>query len=70
MNANFRWTKGRGNTKFFYTYEQLAQITGLSVTTIRQYVWKKRLDPKDLVSIVRFLQPYIQEAQPDGQIQG
>lgn len=54
-----RWTNGRGNTKFYFTYEDLADITGLKPSTIRQYVWKKELDPKNIKSVAAFLMPYL-----------
>ena len=59
MDANIRWTKGRGATKFSFTYEDLAQITGLNINTLRQYAWNKRFDPKNLSSVVLFLAPYL-----------
>ena len=59
MNNENRWKKGRGNTKFYFTYNDLSKITGLSVGTLRNYSYQKRFNPKDLMSITIFLEPYV-----------
>lgn len=50
-----RWNKGRGYTKFYYTYADIAQVTGLPIQTIRKHVSKKRFIPGNLKSLFRYL---------------
>ena len=54
-----RWTGGRIPNRFSFTYEDISSLTRLSVGTIRQYVNQKKLDPKDLGSLVHFVAPYL-----------
>lgn len=51
--------KERGPAKFYFTYEDIAAATGLSVATVRKKKSHGELDPKDFLSVLRFCQRYM-----------
>jgi hypothetical protein len=51
----YRRSQVRGPKKFYYTYEDISSVTGLSVKTLIQYVWRKSFDPYDLDSLMKFI---------------
>lgn len=50
---------GKSSHKFKYTYKDIADITGLKVETIRQYVFRKKFNPYNLASVVKFIAEYL-----------
>lgn len=50
---------GKKPTKFKFTYQDLADITRLTVPTLRRYAHLGKFDPRDLVSVVKFVAPYL-----------
>lgn len=46
---------GRGYSKFYYTFKDMANITGLKVETVREYGQKGKFNPRDLLSVSKFL---------------
>lgn len=51
-----RWNKGRQPTKFYFTYQDIADIVGLDVETVRKYSRDGAFDPNDLKSVVKFIE--------------
>ena len=49
------WNKGASPKRFYFTYSDLMELTGLSYGTLQQYVYKKKLDPKKLGSVIEFV---------------
>ena len=49
---------GRHPTKFTYTYNDIAELTGLSLQTVRIYASRRKLDPYDLRSVITFVNSY------------
>lgn len=51
--------KGGSPKKFYFTYADLAEVTGLTAATIKLYVHQKKFDPTNLLSVVRFVAQYL-----------
>lgn len=49
------WNKGKSPHKFKYTYQDIADITGLSLHTIWKYAQLGKFDPHSLESVARFI---------------
>lgn len=50
--------KGRGATKFAYTFQTLADLTKLKVGTVRKHARSKVFDPKSLESVIEYICKY------------
>jgi hypothetical protein len=37
------------------TYSTIAELSGLTDTAVRRYAWRKKYDPHDLESTLRFI---------------
>lgn len=56
-----RFGKGRYPSKFFFTYEDYANVFGLSVEAVRKHAQRGNYDPNDLVSVLEFLNNRLNE---------
>jgi hypothetical protein len=43
---------GRGPRRFRFTYEDYARVFGVTVDTVRHWVWSGKLDPDRLESVL------------------
>ena len=48
--------EGRSPTRFSFTYEDFAQVFGCSVAAARKHAQRGNFDPRDLISILEFIQ--------------
>jgi len=48
-------SKGGVPKRFYYTYQDIANLSGLTASTIQKYATTGRLDPHSLESVVDFL---------------
>jgi hypothetical protein len=48
--------KGRSPTRFSFTYEDFAQAIGCSIEAARKHAQRGNYNPKDLMSILEFVQ--------------
>lgn len=53
--------KGRGPSKFSFTYEDYSVLSGLSIEAVRKHAQRGNFDPKDLISVLEFVQRQIQD---------
>ena len=51
----YRWTHGKQQVKFKYTYSDIARLSGLSVNTLYVYKHNKKLNPYSLESVIEFI---------------
>jgi hypothetical protein len=51
----YRWRGGRGYRQLKFTYEDIAQIKGVSLQAVRSAVSNGILNPDDLQSICQYL---------------
>lgn len=61
MITNFsgkQWTEGRSATKYTYTVDDIARLTGLKRKTIWNYTTQGKLIPSSLESVVHFISYY------------
>lgn len=54
MDEN-RWTKGKSYHKYCYTVQDISQITGRAIGTIRNDMSKKKLIMDDLRSVAEYI---------------
>ena len=54
-----RWTKGKSYHRYFYTVKDLAECTGLSAKTVRNFFTKNRLSFRNLTDVFKFLRQYL-----------
>lgn len=47
--------KGKGYTKYFYTLEDIAKVSGTEVNTIRQHMLRQKIDPTRLESVLEYI---------------
>lgn len=47
--------KGTEGTLGKWTYADLSRLSGYSPNTVRLYAWRKKYDPHDLDSVLRFI---------------
>ena len=43
----------RGKKKYFYTIEHLAKLFAVPETTIKGWIWRKKLDPTDIRKVLK-----------------
>jgi hypothetical protein len=54
--SNFtRWTGGKKPTKFFYTYQDIAKLSSLTLNTVRTYASRGKFNPADLHSVITLI---------------
>ncbi len=51
----FRWSKGRSETKYTYTLSDIARLKGVKVPAIRKAIQRNRLNPADLASVISYI---------------
>lgn len=49
------WAKGKRPHKFTYTYQDIADLTHHTLSSIRAYASRKKFNPRSLESVVRFI---------------
>lgn len=49
-----RWKNGGSYKKYYYTVKDISEITGRSIGTIRNDIYKKRLIMDDLSSVIKY----------------
>ena len=47
--------KGKGFTKYFYTLENISEVSSTPVNTIRQHMLRQKVDPNSLASVVEYV---------------
>lgn len=52
--------KGRSPTRFHFTYESLSEVSGLSVAAVRKHAQRGSFNPKDLLSVLEFVNHRLQ----------
>ena len=50
-----RWKSGRSYTKYWFTVQDISNVTGRKEATIRQDVCQRKLDMKDLLSVSNYI---------------
>ena len=60
-----RFGQGKSEHKFTYTYSDIARLTKLTKNTIKLYVYQKKFDPNDLLSVIQFIVKYIKNQKLD-----
>ena len=45
--------------QYRFTNEDLAEVTGKSVEAIRQDIYRGKLDPNDLLSVLKYVSKYV-----------
>ncbi len=54
-NSPRGYGRGRSPKKFFYSYEDIAQLTGTSVQAARKHAQRGNFNPNSLLSILEFV---------------
>jgi hypothetical protein len=57
--------KGRSPTRFSFTYEDFAQAMGCSIEAARKHAQRGNYNPKDLMSILEFVQTKLSKDNGD-----
>lgn len=57
--------KGRSPTRFSFTYEDFAQAMGCSIEAARKHAQRGNYNPKDLMSILEFVQTKLSKESGD-----
>lgn len=57
--------KGRSPTRFSFTYEDFAQAMGCSIEAARKHAQRGNYNPKDLMSILEFVQTKLSKDSGD-----
>lgn len=57
--------KGRSPTRFSFTYEDFAQAMGCSIEAARKHAQRGNYNPKDLMSILEFVQAKLSKENGD-----
>lgn len=57
--------KGRSPTRFSFTYEDFAQAFGCSIEAARKHAQRGNYNPKDLMSILEFVQAKLSKDNGD-----
>lgn len=52
--------RGRSPTKFSYTFEDVARLTGLSIAAARKHAQRGNFDPNSLSSVLEFVRDRLQ----------
>jgi hypothetical protein len=50
--------EGKKSRKFKFTYEDIANLIGLQMETVRRYAWEGKFNPRKLSSLVDFVNKY------------
>ena len=65
LTAENRWKGGKTPHKFTYTYQDIADLTGLTLSTVRKYArcnsrgLYSKFNPESLESVVNFIGTYL-----------
>ncbi len=54
LNQDNHWNKGRSYKKFNYTYQDIAEVLGISVSRVRHLISEGKLNPT-LKGIVEYI---------------
>lgn len=57
--------EGRSPTRFSFTYEDFAQAIGCSIEAARKHAQRGNFDPKNLMSILEFIQVKLTKGEDD-----
>ena len=50
--------QGKGFKKYFYDLPMISSLTGRSITVIRQDIYRKKLDLRNIISVAEYLKKY------------
>lgn len=61
--------RGRSPSKFSFTYEDYAGLTGLSTEAVRKHAQRGNFDPNDLISVLEFVQGRLRRRGMTGEVE-
>jgi len=53
-----KFGQGKKEHKFTYTYKDISNLTGLKISTLRFYVYKRKFNPRLLKEVISFIKRY------------